>query len=68
MLIGKLSDNKLGAAGPPIKKNSPSRSVNENWLELKFILNQCLEKLLPTKMTSPMENLPWLHKSLLSSI
>ena len=38
-------------------ENSPSRSVNENWL-----------KLIPTKMTSPRENLPWLAKSLLASI
>ena len=49
-------------------KNSPSRSVNENWLKLKSILNQCLDKFIPTKMTSPQENLPWLSKSLLASI
>ena len=68
MLIGKLSGNKLGAAGPPFQKNSPSRSVNENWLKLKCILNQCLGKFIPTKMTSPRENLPWLSKSLLAFI
>ena len=45
------------------KKNSPSRSVNENWLKLESILNQCLDKFIPTKMTSP-----WLSKSLLASI
>ena len=49
-------------------ENSPSRSVNENWLKLKSILNQCLDKFIPTKMTSPRENLPWLSKSLLASI
>ena len=49
-------------------ENSPSRSVNENWLKLKSILNQCLDKFIPTKMTSPRENLPWLSESLLSSI
>ena len=49
-------------------ENSPSRSVNENWLKLKSILNQCLDKFVPTKMTSPRENLPWLSKSLLASI
>ena len=49
-------------------QNSPSRSVNENWLKLKSILNQCLDKFIPTKMTSPRENLPWLSKSLLASI
>ena len=49
-------------------KKSPSRSVNENWLKLKSILNQCLDKFIPTKMTSPRENLPWLSKSLLASI
>ena len=41
-------------------ENSPSRSVNENWLKLKSILNQCLDKFIPAKMTSPRENLPWL--------
>ena len=45
-------------------ENSPSRSVNENWLKIKSILNQCLDKFIPTKMTSPWENLPWLSKSL----
>ena len=49
-------------------KNSPSRSVNGNWLKLKSILNQCLDKFIPTKMTSPLENQPWLSKSLLASI
>ena len=49
-------------------ENSPSRSVNENWLKLKSILNQCLNKFIPTKMASPRENLPWLSKSLLASI
>ena len=49
-------------------KNSSSRSVNENWLKLKSILNQCLDKFIPTKMTSPRENLPWLSKSLIASI
>ena len=49
-------------------KKSPSRSVNENWLKLKPILNKCLDKFIPTKMTSPQENLPWLSKSLLASI
>ena len=49
-------------------KISPSRSVNKNWLKLKSILNQCLDKFIPTKMTSPRENLPWLSKSLLASI
>ena len=49
-------------------ENSPSRSVNENWLKLKSILNQCLDKFIPTKMTSPRENLPWLSKSLIASI
>ena len=49
-------------------KNSPSRSVNENWLKLKSILNQCLDKSIPTKMTSPRENIPWLFKSLLTYI
>ena len=49
-------------------ENSPSRSVNENWLKLKSILNQCLNKFMPTKMTSPRENLPWLSKSILASI
>ena len=49
-------------------KNSPSRSVNENWLKLKSILNHCLDKFIPTKMTSPRENLPWLSKSVLASI
>ena len=39
-------------------ENSPSRSVNENWLKLKSILNQCLNKFISTKMTSPRENLP----------
>ena len=65
-LIGKLSGNKLGAAGPPFQKTV--RSVNENWLKLKSILKQCLDKFIPTKMTSPQENLPWLSKSLLASI
>ena len=49
-------------------ENSPSRSVNENWLKLKSILNQSLDKFIPTKMTFPRENLPWLSKSLLVSI
>ena len=49
-------------------ENSPSCSVNENWLKLKSILNQCLNKFIPTKMTSPRENLPWLSKSLIASI
>ena len=49
-------------------ENSPSCSVNENWLRLKYILNQCLNKFIPTKMTSSRENLPWLSKSLLASI
>ena len=49
-------------------ENSPSRSVNENWLKLKSILNQCLDKFIPTKMTSPRKNLPRLSKSLLASI
>ena len=49
-------------------ENSPSRSVNENWLKLKSILNQSLDKFIPTKMTFPRENLPWLSKSLLASI
>ena len=49
-------------------KNSPSRSVNDIWLKLKSILNQCLDKFIPTKMTSPRANLPWLSKSLLASI
>ena len=49
-------------------ENSPSRSVNENWLKFKSILTQCLDKFIPTKMTSPQENLPWLSKSLLASI
>ena len=49
-------------------ENSPSRSVDENWLKPKSILNQCLDKFIPTKMTSPRENLPWLSKSLLASI
>ena len=49
-------------------ENSPSCSVNENWLKLKSILNQCLNKFIPTKMTSPRDNLPWLSKSLLASI
>ena len=49
-------------------KSSPSRSVNQNWLKLKSILNQCLDKFIPTKMTSPRENPPWLSKSLLASI
>ena len=49
-------------------KSSPSRSVNENWLKLKSILNQCLDKFIPTKMTFPRENLPWLSKSLPASI
>ena len=49
-------------------ENSPSRSVNENWLKLKSILNQCMNKFIPTKMTSPRENPPWLSKSLLASI
>ena len=42
--------------------------MNENWLKLKSILNQCLDKFIPTKMTSPRENLPWLSKSLLAYI
>ena len=51
-------------------ENSPSRSVNENWFKLKSILNQYLYKCrpIPTKMTSPQENLPWLSKSLLASL
>ena len=49
-------------------ENSPSRSVNEKWLKFKSIINQCLNKFIPTKMTSPRENLPWLSKSLLASI
>ena len=49
-------------------KNSPSRSSNKNWLKLKSILNQCLDKFIPTKMTSPRKNLPLLSKSLLASI
>ena len=49
-------------------ENSPSCSVNENWLKCKSILNQCLDKFIPTKMTSPQENLPWQSKSLLASI
>ena len=49
-------------------ENSPSRSVNKNWLKLKSILNQCLNKYIPTKMTSPRENVPWLSRSLLASI
>ena len=49
-------------------ENSPSRSVNENWLKLESILNQCLDKFIQTKMTSTRENLPWLSNSLLASI
>ena len=49
-------------------KKSPSRSLKENWLKLKSILNQCLDKFIPTKMTSHRENLPWLSKSLLASV
>ena len=44
-------------------ENSPSRSANQNWLKPKHvtsILNQCLDKFIPTKITSPRENLPWL--------
>ena len=32
------------------------------------IVNKFLNKFIPTKMTSPRENLPWLFKSLLASI
>ena len=42
--------------------------THENWLKLKSILNQCLNKFIATKMTSPRDNLPWLSKSLLASI
>ena len=45
-------------------ENSPSRSVNENWLKPKSMPGQ----IIPTKMTSPRENLPWLSKALLASI
>ena len=61
--------NKLGAAGPPFQKTDPAVLLMKiNWLKLKSILNQCLDKVIPTKMTSLRENLPWLSKSLLASI
>ena len=50
-----LSGNKLGVSGPPFQKNTPSRSVNENCLKLKSILNQCVDKCILTKITSARE-------------
>ena len=59
---------KIKSCWNSFSENSPSRFVNENWLKLKSFLNQCLDKFIPTKMTSPRGNLPWLSKSLLASI
>ena len=56
------------AIRPKIRSWRTSFSVDENWLRLKSILNQCLDKFIPTKMTSPQKNLPWLSKSLLAYI
>ena len=36
-------------------KNSPSRSSNENWLKIKSILNQCLDKFIPNQNDFPSE-------------
>ena len=43
-------------------ENSPSLQFNENWMK------SSLDKFIPTKMTSPRENLSWLSKSLLASM
>ena len=49
-------------------KDSPNNSVNEKWLRLKSILMDCLNKFVPTKLTSKRQNLPWLNKSLRKAI
>ena len=49
-------------------KDCPNNSVNENWLRLKYILIDCLNKFVPTKLTSKRQNLPWLNKSLRKAI
>ena len=49
-------------------KDSPNNSVNEKWLRLKSILMDCLNKFVPTKLTSKRQNLTWLNKSLRKAI
>ena len=49
-------------------KDSPNNSVNEKWFRLKSILMDCLNKFVPTKLTSKRRNLPWLNKSLRKAI
>ena len=49
-------------------KDSPNNSVNEKWLRLKSILIDCLNKFVPTKLTSKRQNLPWLDKSFRKAI
>ena len=40
----------------PFSKDSPNNSVNEKWLRLKSILIDCLNKFVPTKITSKRHN------------
>ena len=49
-------------------KDNLNNSVNEKWLRLKSILIDCLNKFVPTKLTSKRQNLPWLNKSLRKAI
>ena len=49
-------------------KDSPNKSVNEKWLRLKSILIDCLNKFVPTKLTSKRQNLPWPNSSLRKAI
>ena len=44
------------------------KKKNEKWLRLKSILMDCLNKFVPTKLTSKRQNLPWLNKSLRKAI
>ena len=43
-------------------KDNPNNSVNEKWLRLKSILIDCLNKFVPTKLTSKCQNLSRLNK------
>ena len=67
MLIGKLSGNKLGAAGPPFQKivlAVLSMKIGWNYIPSKSMPGQ----IYTNQNNFPRENIPWLFKSLLASI
>ena len=49
-------------------KDSLNNSVNEKRLRLQSILMNCLNKFVPTKLTSKRQNMAWLNKSLRKAI